>query len=485
MAHVDTRDQPPPDTRFHATRGILLTQVLRLMVRVVTAACLARLISPAYYGVYGMAALVYGLAYVVQDFGLASVTLRKAAIGGDERTALFWLNAGTGALLAVIVAALGPAAAAFYGEPLLRQLLPALAVTFVINGLYAQLRAQLARERRFGELNRIEIAAFVLSSGVALLAARLGAGCWALATLPLTAEVVIAVGVWRAQAWRPGRWPAGFSPRTSLALGAAISGHEVLRYLQRSTDQFFIGRWFGPSPLGLYGRSAQLVLLPGQYLTDPLAAWVISSLGQSHDAPGAARAFWCRVVNGLAHLTLPLAVVLFCLPWEVLRIAFGSDWTPGAAMLRGISISLLAQPVLAAETWLLIATGHSRRLLAWSAVTLVLVIAACLVARPAGPAVLGGAISGVLLLAAFAGAVFVLRGLPAGPRDLAAAMARPLLISLLAVAAVLGALTLVPASGSLVRVILGTGITVGCWAAACATPGVRGELTEHFLRSRP
>ena len=485
MAHVETPDQPPLDTRFQATRGILLTQVLRLMVRVVTAAGLARLISPASYGIYGMAALVHGLAYVVQDFGLASVTLRKATIGGDERTALFWLNAGTGVLLAVIVAALGPVAAVFYGESLLRRLLPALAVTFVVNGLHAQLRAQLARERRFGELNRIEIAAFMLSSAAALLAASLGAGCWALVTLPVTAEVVIAVGVWRAQAWRPGRWPARFSPRTSLALGAAISGHEVLRYLQRNTDQFCIGRWFGPSPLGLYGRGAQLVLLPGQYLTDPLAAWVISSLGQAHDAPSAVRTFWCRVVNGLAHLILPMAVVLFCLPWEVLRIAFGPDWTPGAAMLRGISISLLAQPVLAAETWLLIATGHARRLLAWSAVTLVLVAAACLLARPAGPAVLGGAISGVLLLAAFVGAMFILRGLPAGPRDLAAAVARPLLISLVAVTAVLGAFRFVPASGSLVRLILGAAITAGCWAGACAMPGVRAELTGHFLRSRP
>ena len=180
-----------------------------------------------------------------------------------------------------------------------------------------------------------------------------------------------------------------------------------------------------------------------------------------------------------------MAVVLFCLPWEVLRIAFGPDWTPGAAMLRGISISLLAQPVLAAETWLLIATGHARRLMAWSAVTLVLVIAACLLARAAGPAILGGAISGVLLLAAFVGAMFILRGLPAGPRDLAAAIARPLLISLVAVAAVLGALTFVSASGSLVRLILGAAITAGCWAGACAMPGVRAELTGHFLRSRP
>lgn len=484
MAHEETRKKPPLDARFHASRGILLTQGLRLTTRVVAAALLARLISPQEYGVFGMAALAHGLAYMIQDLGLAAVTLRQPAITADERTALFWLNAGIGAILALVVAAFGPLVAAFYGEPLLKKLLPALAVTFLLNGLHAQLRAQLARENRFGDLNRIEIVAFMLSSAVALLAAWRGAGCWALAALPLTAELAIAAGVWRTQNWRPGRWPRGFSPRAVLALGAGISGHEVLRYLYRNLDQFLIGRWFGSSALGLYGRAVQFIVLPGQYLSDPLGPWVIASLGRNHDAPGTARAFWCHIVNGLAHLTWPVAVIFLCLPAEVLRIAFGPAWVQGAPMLRGLTGTLAAQPLLTAITWLLIAAGRGRRLSSWSAFTLAGVVIACVVARSSGPAALAGAISVVMLLSVCAAAAFVLDGLPVGPRDLLASIARPISLATIATLAVLGALSLVPSLGAVPRFGLGLGITAGCWGAGCAARGVREELTGHFLRRR-
>lgn len=485
MANVEIREPPSPEARFHASRGILLTQALRLTVRIATAAALARLISPREYGVFGMAALLHGLAYVVQDFGLASVTLRKATLGEPERTALFWLNASVGTLVAVAVAAASPLAAAFFREPLIRALLPTLAVTFVLNGLHAQLRAQLGREQRFAALNRIEIVAFVVSSAAAVTAAWLGAGCWALATLPLTAEVIIAIGIWHTQRWRPGRWPAGFSAGHTLRFGASLSGHEILRFGQRNVDQLFVGRWFGSGALGLYGRSAQLITLPIQYLIDPLATWAIATLSQAHATAVMTRTFWRRVLNGLAHLTLPLAVVFFCVPHDVLRIAFGPEWREGGDILRGLSIVLVAQPMLAAEIWLLIALGRRRRLLTWSVLTFVVVAAACWVGRGAGPATLASGVGATLVLVASAGALPGLRGLAADATDLFAAMARPLAVAVLAAALSLWALTQVPAEGAVLRFGLCSAITVASWGLAALIPGFRGELRGHFLlRSR-
>ena len=484
MPHVDIRKTPSSDGRFHASRGILLTQALRLTVRIVTTAGLARLVSPSDYGVYGMAAFVHGLAYVVQDFGLATFTLRKPELAPTERTALFWLNLGTGAILALVVAALGPIAAAFFREATLAWLLPVLAVTLFLNGLHAQLRAQLGREGRFGELNRIEVLAFVVSSGAALVAAAWGAGFWALAVLPITAELVIATGIWRAQSWRPGAWPRGFSPRAALGFGVGISGHEMLRYLQRNADQFFVGRWFGPGALGLYGRGGQLVVLPGQYVCDPLASWVITTLSRDAHDPATARLFLRRVLNGLTHLVLPLAVVLFCLPAEILRTAFGPAWVGGAGMLRGLSIALVAQPLLVAETWVLLAGGHSRRLVAWSGCTLLAVILACVLSLSSGPVALSAAVSGAMVFSAVGGTAFALAGLPIGARDIFTAVVRPMAGALFAVVATSGVLALIPAAHVFARLATGVACTAAAWALACTWPDFRRDLTQHFLRNR-
>jgi O-antigen/teichoic acid export membrane protein len=482
MADDETPDKPPPETRLHAGRGILVTQALRLAVRVATAAGLARLVSPADYGVFGMAALLHGLAYMVQDFGLTGVTLRKPTITDDERTALFWLNAGISAGVALIVAAAGPMAAVYFHEPLLRWLLPALAVTFLLNGVHAQLRAQLGREQRFAELNRIEVAAFMVSSAAAMLAAWRGAGSWALAILPISAEIIITIAVWHTQRWRPSRWPVGFSVRSALRFGAGISGHEVLRYLQRNVDQAFIGRSFGSSVLGIYGRSVQLITLPIQYAIDPLAAWIITSLAQS--SAETARMFWRRVLNGLAHLTLPVAVILFVVPHDVLRIAFGPNWTDGGDMLRGLALVLVAQPMLAAVTWLLIAMGRTRRLVLWAAVTLSLVVIGCLLTASRSPVALAYAFGAAVFVGAIIGGVFTLHGLPARSADFFAAMIRPLGIAAVAAGTSVLLLGRLPELNTVSRIAIGAVTTLGLWAAACIEPGVRAELRHHFLRER-
>src|ERR1019366_33537 len=103
-----------------------------------------------------------------------------------DRSALFWLNVVFGGALSAAVAAVSFAAAAFFRESVLRALLPVMGITFLINGLHTQLRAQLARDHRFTDLNRIEVAAFTTGTAAGIFAAWFGAGVWSLATLMVT-----------------------------------------------------------------------------------------------------------------------------------------------------------------------------------------------------------------------------------------------------------------------------------------------------------
>jgi hypothetical protein len=75
-------------------------------------------------------------------------------------------------------------------------------------------------------------------------------------------------------------------------------------------------------------------------------------------------------------------------------------------------------------------------------------------------------------------------GLPAGPRDLLGAVARPLAAMAIATGAVLAALGLAGGAGEFARLLLGIALVVVCWALGCLAPGFRHELKTHFLRRR-
>jgi O-antigen/teichoic acid export membrane protein len=199
MPKTDVRLDPSLAAAARSSRSIFGTQLLRLGVRVCGTVCLARLISPQGYGIFGMAATVHGLAYVFQDFGLATLTLRMPNLTDEDRNALFWLNLVLGSLLSLVVSMTGFMVASFFHQPELRALVPVMGLTFVINGAHTQLRAQLGREHRFIELNRIEIGAFTTSTLAAIAIAAIGGGAWALAAMVVVAEAALAAGAWMTQ----------------------------------------------------------------------------------------------------------------------------------------------------------------------------------------------------------------------------------------------------------------------------------------------
>jgi PST family polysaccharide transporter len=482
MPQTDARIETTLTAAARSSRMIFGTQILRLVVRVCGTVTLARLVSPSDYGIYGMAATVHGLAYVFQDFGLATVTLRKPDLSEPDRSALFWLNLFLGGALSVVVGALGFAVASFFREPALRVLLPVMGVTFLINGTYTQLRAQLGREHRFIELNRIEILAFTTSTGAAIAVAWLGGGAWALATMLLVAECALAVGVWNVQSWRPLPPRGNFSAIAFLHAGASLSANDGLRYVQRNVDQFFVGRWLGAGALGVYGRAAQLAQLPIIYVADPLANLTVSTLRHFKDSPAESRKFWCRLVNDLAWVTLPAAVMFACIPKELLDVLLGRRWGPGAPVLVGLSAGVAVLPLQMACGWLFLATGSIRRLLLASSLNAAVVIVACALLRGADSGRIAAGVGIATALCAAAGIAFIRPSDPVTPGDAVSAFARPFAAAVALGAALLTAIHFCPGANSISKLCLGVGV-YGAWMGTIwlTSAGARAEWREHFL----
>jgi PST family polysaccharide transporter len=481
MQQPEARLTPPPTATARSSRLILGTQALRLIVRVGGTMALARLLTPDDYGVFGMAATVHGLAYVFQDFGLATVTIRKPQLTEDERTSLFWLNLILGAGLWAAVSAASFLAALFFREPALRVLLPVLGVSFLINGLHTQLRSQMVRDHRFTDLNQVEIGAFTVSTLFAIGVAWLGGGAWAPVSMVVVAEAAVAVGVWSKQAWRPGKFSGVSDALALMPAGISLSGNDVLRYLQRNADSLLVGRWLGAGALGIYGRAVQISSLPVIYLADPLMYLSISTLRHLSESAKDARIFWMRMLTDLSWVMIPTAVIFALLRRDLISVLLGAHWTSGAGVLRGLSIGIAALPLQMVCSWMFIAVGPTRRLLVASSISAAAVCVAAIAARNTGIAGVAYAVGLANLFSGAAALAMLRKSDFVTARDALCAFARPLAGS--AVLAVSLALTLRGIGGT-APVRLAAGVAVSAvWLAVVwlAWPKAREELKEHFL----
>src|SRR5271157_906110 len=87
------------DLKGRSVRGGLLTltsQGTQFAMQTVSTVVLARLLTPADFGLVAMVTAVTGLANAFADFGLSEATIQRKEIEHDQVSALFWINLAIG-----------------------------------------------------------------------------------------------------------------------------------------------------------------------------------------------------------------------------------------------------------------------------------------------------------------------------------------------------------------------------------------------------
>jgi len=110
-------DAPPPRLAARAAGSSVWSvvgQVFQVLLGLASFALLTRWLTPADFGVLGMAGTVSGFLGMIGDSGMTSAVMGLPKIDAGEEATAFWLSMIGGAILTVIAAAAAPILAWFY-----------------------------------------------------------------------------------------------------------------------------------------------------------------------------------------------------------------------------------------------------------------------------------------------------------------------------------------------------------------------------------
>ncbi|WP_158277455.1 oligosaccharide flippase family protein [Opitutus sp. ER46] len=462
-------------------RALAVAQGVRFVVRAGGAMGLARLLAPADYGRFGMAAIVYGLLFLVRDLG-AGAAVPQPGLTPAQFRAMCRFGVIGGLVIGLVCAATGPIAAWFYAEPRLTLLLAALALAFPFAGAAAPRVALCYREGHAGRAALIDTVALLGSTLLAVAAAFAGAGAWALVLLAVAGEVITCALAVRLCPWHSDTADAAPLPwRRLLGFGAQLSVHNVAQYFQRASDQIVVGRVAGADALGVYGRGVQATALPAQFTVAPFTAWIVAELARVAGDGLAYRARFRALLNGVMHLTLPAAAVCVAVPELVVGVLFGERWAGAVPVVRWLGLGLALQPWLFVPTWLLISSGRTRRLALLGLLGLVITAVAVWSQRQGAGEQMAQAMAVAALVVAATTVPLAVAASPAAMGDVVTASARPLILNV-------GLGLVLAAAQHAGRPTLGgqLGVAVGAallylGLAFTVAKGVRREWLGHFL----
>jgi PST family polysaccharide transporter len=371
-----------------SVRGGVITfgaQAVKVVVQIGTVVILSRLLAPQAFGLLAMVAAVIEILDQFKDLGLSMATIQKPDITHGQVTALFWINLSIGTALMLLVMAAAPLLADFYGQPALIEITHWLALGFLIGGLTTQHWAILRRQMRFNVTATIDLGSEVLAMGIAVTAALLGAGLWALVIQRLTYVCLVMVGTWSASGWWPGlprRTPGVLS---LLTFGISVTGSGIANLLSRNLDQVLIGWYWTPRLLGFYERGYKLCMTPVNNITGPVYSVGAPALSRLTNDPERYRNAYIGLSEKLAMLGMPAAAFAAADSNWLVAVLLGTQWGEAAPIVAWLAFGAVLSPVVTATGLLFVTQDRTPELFRVGLICSVISTAAILIGLPFGP----------------------------------------------------------------------------------------------------
>jgi PST family polysaccharide transporter len=313
--------------------GVGGQQLIRLVVVII----LARLLTPADFGVVAAAQIIFAIAETFVDFGIGVGLLQiKALDVRTERSAMTIVLASTTGIAAVVALAAGPLAD-FLGIAEVEAVLPWIALVFLFQGATGPPVQLMFREGRFRQVSTAQLVSGVIGqAAVSIVLALMGWGYWSLvAGMVAYAVLQLAVTFWMRPVW-PTLRPDWAKLRPIVHFGAGVLAAMLLGKIARRADNWVAGRFLGAAALGFYSRAYSLMdlanQLPGVVMTRVMIPHFARHSHSGDRREMAVRQFYLTHVAAAA-LTLPMSLASVLLAPEIIAILLGPGWEPAGPVL--------------------------------------------------------------------------------------------------------------------------------------------------------
>lgn len=321
---------------------------------------LARLLSPQEYGLIAMLTIFCSLGYLLVDSGLGVALVQRPNNSADDEATVFYANIGAGVVLTLIICAISPLVAKFYGQPVLIPLLCVLSLQVFLSSLGIVQVALLARAMDF-RCSAIITTLSVLSSGlVGIVMAWNGMGVWSLVGQSVSGALFRSLLAWRLGNWRPvGR----FRRASFLAMWPFASRLSASWLLQAIFDNnlyyMVIGRAYSPIALGLFNRAWSLVQFPAGFVTWVFAGTTIPAFARLQADAEFLKASVRKVFRMVAVVHFPMMAALAIVADPLVRCLLTDKWAPCVPYLQVLAVAGMLYPLHSLHLNTLTAKGRT------------------------------------------------------------------------------------------------------------------------------
>lgn len=315
-----------------AVGGRATSKVIDLMTLLV----LARLLTPADFGLVAKAMIAVVIVEAVLELPVATSILRLTRPGPAVFATAMTLGLLRGVLVAVVLIGLAWPLAMFFDDPRLVSLIAVLALAPALRGAISPSMILFVRAFNMRPEVTLEVACKAAASIAAITVAALSGSHWAIAVATVTTPALWCFGSYfiAPQPLRLTlrRW------RVFQNLLTWSTPMHLLSAVNWQLDRIVLGRQLEPAALGRYTAASDLCALPSVVIAQALHRPFAAALASRPD-PAARSHIYLSAVSLVLLLTAPVYAFLIAVPEVFVNLVLGPKWEGTEDLVRWLAIA--------------------------------------------------------------------------------------------------------------------------------------------------
>ena len=348
--------------RQQALGGVFWTAVERTgttVAQFVVSIILARLLSPAEFGLVGMIGvfLVVSQSFVDSGFGKALIQ-RKSPTRLDE-SSVFYFNIIVSVFCMALLWIAAPYISAFYKEPALIAITRAMSCILVIGAFGSIQINLLTKSLDFKSQAFISMSATLISGLIAIAMAYHGYGVWSLVVMSIVGSFVTSVLYWFMSRWRPLIQFSLVSLKSYFSFGSKLLVSGIIDQIFTNLYPVIIGKLFSANVVGYYNRAQTFSQVASNSIIGVASKVLLPTLCAVNHDINRLRRIVERGMIVLVFLVFPVMVGLFVTAYPLIIFLLTDKWLPVVPILQVLCFMGIFLPLHIINLQVLQALGRS------------------------------------------------------------------------------------------------------------------------------
>lgn len=346
-----------------AISGIWWVGFFRGTTRVITifkTALLARLLSPAQFGLFGIAS--FGLAFfeVLTETGVNVFLVQEKTEIKEHLNEAWLISIVRGIVLCILILISGPFLAFFFHASEALYLIYLIALIPLIKGFINPAQALFQKELQFGKEFWFRIMIYGVDTFVSILITfltRSPAGIVYGLIAGAISEVILSYVYFKL---RPKLIFSKLKINLILHKGKWVTLFGIFHYLSQELDNMAIARLLGAGPLGIYQMAFKISVLPVSEITDVVSKVTFPVYTKIQDEEKRLKNNFIKTSIVLSFLVVLSALLLFIFTKEIVTIILGSAWLGTVPILKILALYGAIRGVFGSVSSLFLARGKQK-----------------------------------------------------------------------------------------------------------------------------